>query len=120
MKEMLKEKWEIFYQKVGEVTPACLLMMVQGNVAAITIGHFIKAFTTGGTTALAMIALSFISTNKDFYKNKYLLAGLTGFVTMVVDLMVHPSHFGGESTEAIATGLAAGVLCLIMSKFWKK
>jgi hypothetical protein len=95
-------------------------MMVQGNLAAITVGHFVKAFTTGGATAIAMIVLSFFSPNKDFYKNKYLLAGLTGFVTMVVDLMVHPSHFGGEHTEAIVTGIAAGALALIMGKFWKK
>lgn len=119
MKEVIKEKWEIFYQKVGEVLPACLLMMVQGNVLAITGTHFVKALTTSSTTAFAMIVLSFIPSNKEYYRDKYLIAGVTAFVTMCVDFFVHPSHFGGLTGEAISTGLAAGVLCLIMSKFWK-
>lgn len=117
--KILKEKWEIFYNKLGEVTPACLLMMVQGDITAITSTHFIKAFTTGTFTALAIIVLSLMP-NKEYFKDNYMLAGLTAFITMVIDFMVHPSHFGNATMEAVLTGLAAGVLCLIMSKFKNK
>ena len=120
MKQLLLSKWKIIYQKISEVTPACLLLMVQGDITAITMAHWIKALTTALITSLSMVALSFIKSNKDFYDNKYLLAALTSFVTMVVDYQVHPSHYKGNYTEAIMTGLAAGIFCLIMSKFWKK
>jgi hypothetical protein len=35
-------------------------------------------------------------------------------------MMTHPTHFGGPSTEAIVTGIGAGLLCLVMSKIWSK
>jgi hypothetical protein len=114
------KKFKILYQKISEVTPSCLLMMVQGDLSAITLTHWIKAFSTGTLTAIGMILLSFIKSNKEFYENKYLLAGLTSIVTMIVDYKIHPSHYSGNYTEALMTGLAAGIICFIMTKFWKK
>jgi hypothetical protein len=52
--------------------------------------------------------------------NKYTIAGLTGFATAVADYLIHPTHFGGEFTEALVTGLAAGLLCLALSNFKKE
>lgn len=120
MKAILIEKWDILYKKISEVTPACLLMMVQGDLTAITLTHWVKAFSTGSLTAIGMIVLSFIKSNKDFYENKYLLAALTSLVTMVVDYQIHPSHYTGAYTEALMTGLAAGTISIIMTKFWNK
>jgi hypothetical protein len=120
MKKVLISKFSILYQKISEVTPACLLMMVQGDLTAITLTHWIKAFSTGTLTAIGMIILSFIKGNKEFYENKYLLAALTSIVTMVVDYQIHPSHYQGNYTEALMTGLAAGVISIVMTKFWNK
>jgi hypothetical protein len=39
---------------------------------------------------------------------------------MLVDSQIHPSHYKGNYTEALLTGLAAGALSIIMSKFWDK
>lgn len=37
---------------------------------------------------------------------------LVGIVT-VIDWQAHPSHFGGEFSEAIATAITAGILSYI-------
>jgi hypothetical protein len=116
---MIKAKLSIFSKRLSEVTPACLLMMVQGNVSAITIPHWITAFKTGILTGAVMVAFSFIP-NKQLEENKYATAAATGFVTMVIDGIVHPSHFLGLHGEAIVTGLAAAVLTLLMSNVWGK
>ena len=120
MSTLFKTKFKIFYQKITEVTPSCLLLMVQGDLAALTLTHWIKALSTGGLTGLGMVLLSFIKSNKQFYENEYLLASLTSLVTMVVDYQMHPSHYTGNYTEAIMTGLASGSLSIVMSKFWNK
>ena len=48
------------------------------------------------------------------------MAGAIGFFTAVADMMSHHSGFGGPSTEAIVTGIGAGLLCLIMTNVWSK
>ena len=111
-----KEKFNIFTGRVVQATPACLMAMVQGNVTAITSGHWIKALETGASTGLLVIAASLAFKEKEIYENKYVISALTSIATMIADYAMHPSHFGGPSTEAIVTGLAAGVLCFIMAK----
>ena len=66
-----------------------------------------------------MVVLSFIP-NKHLEENKYAVAATTGFVTMIADGFVHPSHFLGLNGEAIVTGLAAAALALMMSNVWSK
>jgi hypothetical protein len=115
---MIKEKAAIFGKRMTEITPACLMMMVQGNVTAITIGHWIKALETGALAGIALVILSFAG--KSLQNNKYSVAGMTGFMTIIADRLSHPSHFWGANGEAIATGIAASMLCLVMSRVWGK
>jgi hypothetical protein len=112
---MFKEKLKIFTSRLSEATPACLLLMVQGNVLALTLPHWIKAFQTGVLTGACAVCISFFG-RKELQENKFVVAGLTGFLTAVSDFFMHPSHFGGPSTEAIVTGIGAGLLCLALSK----
>ena len=44
---MLKQKFLMFITPFCEATPACLLVMVQGNIWLATIGHLQKAIETG-------------------------------------------------------------------------
>ena len=116
---MIKEKLKIFTRRLSEATPACLLLMVQGNVLALTLPHWIKAFQTGAFTGACAVCVSFFD-RKELQENKFVVAGLTGFFTAVSDFIMHPSHFGGPSTEAIVTGIGAGLLCLALSQIGKK
>jgi len=110
---------EIFCRRFSEAMPACLMVMVQGNPLALSLGHWLKACQTGAIAGLIMVCLSF-TPRKDLMDNKYTIAGLTGFATAVADYLIHPTHFGGEFTEALVTGLAAGLLCLALSNFKKE
>ena len=117
MKELIKAKTEIFLKRMAAVTPACLTMMVQGNLQAISLDHWEKALTTGAIAATAITLLSFYP-NKQLHENKITVAGTTSFLTTVADFITHPSHFWGATGEAIATGIAAGILCIALSNVW--
>lgn len=112
------EKLDIFVKRLTEATPSCLMTMVQGDVAAISLGHWIKAFEVGSLTGVIAVALSFCK-QPELQDNKYVIAGVTGFITAISDFVLHPSHFGGPSTEAIVTGVGAGLLCLALSQIRK-
>ena len=96
-----------------------MVMMTQGNLLAITLGHWSKALQVGVIASVATLAVV-IYGNKDWSDNKFAMAGIIGFFTAVADTMTHPTHFGGASTEAICTGIGAGLLCLAMSNVWSK
>ncbi len=113
------DKLNIFLKRLSESTTSCMVMMTQGNLLAITLGHWGKALQVGVIASIATVAL-IIYGNKSLSDNKFAMAGAIGFFTAVADMMTHPTHFGGPSTEAIVTGIGAGLLCLTMSKVWSK
>lgn len=108
------ESIHVFFNRFAEAFVACALAMVQGNVTAISTDHLLVASKTGGLTGVAAI-ICFLFLKDEYKNNKYVIAGLTGFLTAVADSMIHQSHFGGESTEAIVTGIGAGFLCFVMA-----
>ncbi len=116
---MIQEKINIFIRRFSEAMPACLMVMVQGNALALTLHHWIKACQTGALAAIIVVGLSF-TPRKEMMDNKYAVAGLTGFATSIADYLMHKTHFGGEFTEALVTGIAAGLLCLALSNIKKE
>ena len=100
-------------RKFSEAWTSCLLVMVQGDLTVLTIKHATTAGKTGLLTALAVLLLSY---SKRFPNNEYTLAWLTGVLTMLADMLIHPPQFIGES---VITGVGAGVLALLLSRFFK-
>ena len=115
---MLLEKVKIFVRPFCEATPACLLVMVQGNIWLATIGHLQKALETGFITGIGVFILS--SFTHRWFGNKYVVAGITGAMCVLADLLVHPSHFGGVTTEAIVTGGVTAILSLAINFLGKR
>lgn len=111
---MIKQKFDIFWKRIVEATSSCLLMMTQGNLFAITFKHWMVGLKTGFLTGLMAVAVSIFG-NPEYQNNKYVVSGIVGFLTAISDLIVHPSHFGGVYTEAIVTGIGAGLFCLALS-----
>lgn len=105
---------ELFAKRLLESTTSCLIMMAQGNVMGITLGHWGKALQVGLIASLATIFLIKIH-KEDLTHNQYVMAGIIGIFTAMADLIAHPSGFGGVTTEAIVTGIGAGLLCLCLS-----
>ena len=103
----MKKKVAPFIENIAESGAACLVTMVQGNLLALGLSHWIIASQTGlvaGTAAATAITLAKTD-------NRWVLAGILGLSTAIVDYFVHPGMIGeAAATEAIVTGLGAAVL----------
>ena len=101
-----KKKGAQFFENIAEASTACLVTMVQGNLAAIAVSHLLIASQTGlvaGT--VASLAILTARTGK-----RWLISLLLGVVTAVVDFFVHP----GDVWEAAVTGLGAALLSYLV------
>ena len=105
-------KLSIFYKRVDEASIPCAILMVQGNILGLTPKHILIALKTGILTGFLAMVLSFIPLLKKYYDNKIILAFVIFACTTSADLLTHPTHFGGATTEALATGLGAGLIFL--------
>ena len=115
---MLVQKIKIFLTPFCEATPACLLVMVQGNIWLATIGHLHKALETGFITGIGVLILSLFTYR--WFGNKYVVAGITGGMCFIADLLIHPTHFGSNTTEAIVTGAVTAIISLTVNFIGKK
>lgn len=106
----MNRKVSTLLENIAESGSACLITMVQGNVLAIGISHWIVASQTGLFAGAASVgALALAKTD-----NRWAVAGILGGVTAIVDYFVHPGMIGGAATEAIITGAGAAALSLIV------
>ena len=112
----MKRHLKPLVENVGESTVACLITMVQGNVLALGLGHWVIASRTGvvaGLIATVMLALA-----RGW--NRWVVAGVLAVVTAAVDYVVHPGGFGDVVTEAIVTGFGAGALSLLVGAILRR
>ena len=93
----------------------CAILMVQGQIFALTPKHILIALKTGILTGTFAMILSFIPLLKKHYDNKIILGFVIFLCTISADLLNHPSHFWGEYGEALATGLGAVLIFLGVS-----
>lgn len=115
---MLSQKMKTFLTPFCEATPACLLVMVQGNIWLATIGHLQKAVETGLITGVGVLTLSLFTHR--WFGNKYVVAGITGGMCFIADLLVHPTHFGSFTTEATVTAGITVIVSLVVNFVGKK
>ena len=109
-KEPMKKRIAPFVENIAEATTACLVTMVQGNLLALGLSHWLIASQTGivaGTVTATAIVLA--KTDK-----RWLISVMLGLATAVVDYVVHPGMFGSVMTEAIVTGAGAAILSYIV------
>lgn len=96
-------------ERAGEVWLSCMLFMVQGNLAAITMNHGITALKVSlGVVTTYFVAKKILKVNQ-FWKTLVLLA----IITMIIDYLIHPTHFGEAWTEAVMTGLGASAFATV-------
>lgn len=114
MLQALTYRLAIFARHVGQSTAACLTAMTQGDLAALTLQHWKVALTTGVSAGVLGILVS-LGPLFRFYSDRWSVAAIAFFATVLADRWTHPTHFGGPWTEALVTGLAAAVLSLMIS-----
>lgn len=104
------KKSSLYIENISEATAACLFTMVQGNLLLLGLSHWLIASQTGIVAGvLASVALTIAKTNK-----RWLISMVLGCFTGVVDFFIHPGMIGGVATEAIITGIAAGLLSYVI------
>ena len=106
----IKKKVTPLVEYVAESTSACLVTMVQGNVLAIGLSHLVIASQTGIVAgSIATVALLMVSKVKP-----WVIPVVLGVATGVVDYYVHPGMIGPVFLEAVITGIAAGLLSILV------
>ena len=115
----MKKKLAALAENVAEAGTSCLFTMVQGNVLALGVSHWIIASQTGVFAGAASVAaLSVAQTT-----NRWIIAAVLGVTTAIVDYFVHPGMLGSEPwMEAAVTGTGAAVLSLIVGALldWRR
>ena len=105
-----------FVENIGESTTACLVAMVQGNLLALSMSHWLIASRTGLVAGLiASVAIILARTQR-----RWLVSLLLGLVTGAVDYLVHPGGFGAAWMEAALTGLGAAVLSFLVGMLLRR
>ena len=108
---------KLWWQKFGEAWTACSLAMVQGDLTVFTVSHALTAAKTGTGAATAVLVASLLGGK---WAEGYRLIWLTGFLTAIVDILVHPTHFGPHWMEAVCTGIGAMILAFMYEKFLRR
>ena len=103
----------ILKEKFVQAWSACMLCMVQGDITVLTFSHAITASKTGLLTGIAYIITTY---GREQESSTWRAAWLTGVLTMVSDVVVHPTHFGEQWMEAFCTGLGAAALCYLWER----
>jgi hypothetical protein len=99
-----------YLEQTCEAGMACMLTMVQGNLLALTLSHWLIASQTG-LLAGAIASTTVIAAR---LRRPWLVSLTLGLVTIPVDAFVHPGKFAmGGIGEAVVTGAAAFVLSLV-------
>jgi hypothetical protein len=110
--DRLGERARPFVENVAEATTACLITMVQGNLLALTLAHWLVASQTG----LAAGAATSVAILVARVERPWVVSSLLGLVTTVVDYLVHPGRFGPFFVEAILTGAGAAALSFVVQR----
>ena len=100
--------------KAVEAGAVCLLLMVQGDLLALTAAHFLIATKTGLLAVSPAVGLTFTKHARHL-ANRWTASAFLGICTFAADALVHQSHYPGEYTEAALTGLGAFLFSLAIS-----
>ena len=106
----MKRKLAPFLENIAESTTACLVTMVQGNLLALSLAHWMIASRTGVIAgAVASAAILIARTRR-----RWVISAVLGVATTVVDYLVHPGQFGPAVMEAVVTGAGAALLSYVV------
>ena len=100
--------------KAIEAGAVCLVLMVQGDLAGVTVAHLAIAAKTGLLAVSPALAVTF-SRYVRHLLNRWTASAFLGLCTFAADAFIHASHYPGAYTEAALTGVGAFVFSLVVS-----
>ena len=100
--------------KAVEAGAVCMVLMVQGDLTAITLAHLAVATKTGLLAVVPALGVTFTKQVRHLL-NRWTASAFLGTCTFLADAAIHASHYPGEYTEAALTGVGAFVFSLAVS-----
>src|SRR5688572_14625064 len=83
--------------KAIEIAAVCVLLMVQGDIAGVTLTHLAIAGKTGVLGVSPILGVTF-TRHARLLTNRWISASLLGVCTFAADALVHGSHYPGAFT----------------------
>ncbi len=104
----------LFGHKAVEAGGVCLLLMVQGNLATLTLGHVGIASQTGLLAVAPLLGVT-LTRHAQHLANRWTSSAAIAVCTFLADAAMHGSHYPGAYTEAALTGIGAFFFSVIVS-----
>jgi hypothetical protein len=104
----------LFGHKAIEVGVVCLLVMVKGHLADVTLTHLAIATKTGLFAVCPALGVTYTRYAR-YFANRWSSSAFVGICTFFADVMVHESHFSWRYGDAALTAGGAFVLSLLIS-----
>lgn len=109
----MSKQASIVFEKFIQAWSACMVCMVQGDLTVLTWAHAMTASKTGILTGLAYLVTTW---GDESEPPEWKAAWVTGVLTMVSDIVAHPTHFNDQWVEAFCTGIGAAFLCWLWNR----
>ena len=100
--------------KAVEVGGVCMILMVQGNLAGLTLGHIGIASQTGLLAVVPVLGVT-LTRYARHLTNRWTSSVFLAVCTFVADAAIHASHYPGAYTEAAFTAVGAFVFSVAVS-----
>jgi len=100
--------------KAVETAAVCVVLMVQGSLADVSLAHLAIASKTGLLAVFPVLGVTFSPYARNLL-NRWTSSAILGVCTFGADAAVHASHYPGAYTEAALTGLGAFAFSLVVS-----
>ena len=100
--------------KAVEAGTVCMILMVQGNLMGLTLGHLLIASKTGLLAVSPVLAVT-ITRYARFLANRWTSSSFLAVCAFMADATIHDSHYSGEYTEAVLTGIGTFVFSVLIS-----
>jgi hypothetical protein len=100
--------------KAVEVAAVCVLLMVQGDLAGVTLTHLGIASKTGLLGVVPLLGVTFTQHTRHL-QNRWTSSSLVAICTFFADAIIHASHYPGVYTEAALTAVGAFLFSLGIS-----
>ena len=101
--------------KAVEAGAVCVVLMVQGHLADVTLAHLLIAAKTGVLAVSPVLGVTFTPYARHL-ANKWTASTVLGVCTFLADAAIHGSHYSGEYTEAALTGIGAFLFSMMIAR----
>ena len=100
--------------KAVEVAAVCMVLMVQGHLGEVTLGHLLIASKTGVLAVFPALGIT-LTRYARHLANRWTSSAFLGVCGFLADAVIHESHYPGDYTEAVLTGIGAFAFSIAVS-----